>query len=140
MSNRVLHLTLKRQWFDMIASGEKKEEYREVSGFILPRLIELPNGFRHDQATIIYKRVTQAFWYSVGYKGKRSLGLAWLLENGGRWREYDAVTFQHGYKKDSDRVTVEFKGVEYRTGRHEWGAEPGKQYFIIKLGKPISHE
>jgi len=25
----VLNLTLKRKWYDMIASGEKKEEYRE---------------------------------------------------------------------------------------------------------------
>jgi hypothetical protein len=26
----VLHLTLKRKWFDLVLSGEKKEEYREV--------------------------------------------------------------------------------------------------------------
>jgi hypothetical protein len=25
---RILHLTLKKKWFDMIASGEKREEYR----------------------------------------------------------------------------------------------------------------
>ena len=28
--NKTLHLVLKRKWWDMIASGEKKEEYREV--------------------------------------------------------------------------------------------------------------
>jgi len=27
---RILHLTLKKKWFDMIASGEKKEEYRDI--------------------------------------------------------------------------------------------------------------
>ena len=27
---KILHLTLKKKWFDMIASGEKKEEYREM--------------------------------------------------------------------------------------------------------------
>lgn len=26
---KILHLTLKKRWFDMILSGEKKEEYRE---------------------------------------------------------------------------------------------------------------
>lgn len=26
----VLNLTLHRKWFDMIASGEKKEEYRDI--------------------------------------------------------------------------------------------------------------
>jgi len=28
-----LHLNLKRQWFDMIASGEKREEYRAISPY-----------------------------------------------------------------------------------------------------------
>lgn len=27
---KVLHLTIKKEWFDMIASGQKKEEYREI--------------------------------------------------------------------------------------------------------------
>ncbi len=30
---RVLHLTLKKTWFDMIASGEKREEYREMKPY-----------------------------------------------------------------------------------------------------------
>ena len=30
---RVLHLTLKKKWFDMILSGEKKEEYREMKPY-----------------------------------------------------------------------------------------------------------
>ena len=28
---KTLHLNLKKQWFDMILSGEKKEEYRELT-------------------------------------------------------------------------------------------------------------
>lgn len=35
---RVLHLTLKKKWFDMIASGEKKEEYREIKPYWIKRL------------------------------------------------------------------------------------------------------
>lgn len=35
---KVLHLTLKKKWFDMIASGEKKEEYREVKEYWERRL------------------------------------------------------------------------------------------------------
>ena len=33
-----LHLTLKREWFNLIASGEKKEEYREIKGYWDTRL------------------------------------------------------------------------------------------------------
>jgi hypothetical protein len=49
---RVLRLTLKRKWFDMIASGEKKEEYREIKNWIISRLhgktydsVEFSNGY-----------------------------------------------------------------------------------------------
>lgn len=35
---KVLHLTLKKKWFDMIASGEKKEEYRETKPYWVKRL------------------------------------------------------------------------------------------------------
>ena len=28
-----LHLTLKKQWFDMILSGEKTEEYRDIKPY-----------------------------------------------------------------------------------------------------------
>lgn len=35
---KVLHLTLKRKWFEMIASGEKKEEYREQKPYWRTRL------------------------------------------------------------------------------------------------------
>lgn len=34
-----LKLTLKKKWFDMIASGEKKEEYREIKPYWIKRFI-----------------------------------------------------------------------------------------------------
>ena len=49
---RVLRLTLKRKWFGMIASGEKREEYREPGKWIMSRLVgkeydavEFANGY-----------------------------------------------------------------------------------------------
>lgn len=36
---KILHLTLKKKWFDMIASGEKKEEYREIKPYWEKRFI-----------------------------------------------------------------------------------------------------
>jgi hypothetical protein len=41
MSNsiqRILHLTLTKKWFEMIASGEKLEEYRELKPYWVKRL------------------------------------------------------------------------------------------------------
>jgi len=33
-----LHLNVKRKWFDMILSGEKTEEYREIKNYWVNRL------------------------------------------------------------------------------------------------------
>ena len=35
---KILHLTLKKEYFDLIASGEKIEEYREVKPYWIRRL------------------------------------------------------------------------------------------------------
>lgn len=61
----ILHLNLKKRWFDMIASGEKKEEYRDVKSYWSARLladilgnykefdfIRFKNGYRKDAPTI----------------------------------------------------------------------------------------
>ena len=52
---RVLHLTLKKKWFDMIASGEKRDEYREIKPHWDKRLngreydvVKFRNGYRTD--------------------------------------------------------------------------------------------
>jgi hypothetical protein len=45
---KVLHLTLKKKWFDLIASGEKKEEYRECKPYWFERLHgRCGNDYKH---------------------------------------------------------------------------------------------
>jgi len=50
---KTLHLTLKRQWFEMIYLGIKTEEYREIKAFWEKRLsktyerVEFRNGYGH---------------------------------------------------------------------------------------------
>jgi hypothetical protein len=60
-----LHLNLKKQWFDMILSGEKKEEYRDLSTYWETRLI----NFIFDQVTEFKKFDTITF--SNGYAKDR---------------------------------------------------------------------
>lgn len=43
---KILHLTLKKKWFDLIASGKKTEEYRDIKPYWTRRLIDR-NGYRH---------------------------------------------------------------------------------------------
>ena len=57
----ILHLTLKKKWFDMILSGEKKEEYREIKPYwnkrlkfaSFPNTIIFKNGYSKSAPTII---------------------------------------------------------------------------------------
>lgn len=35
---KILNLTLKKKWFDLIASGKKKTEYREIKQYWIQRL------------------------------------------------------------------------------------------------------
>lgn len=49
MTNRTLNLTLKKKWFDLILSGEKKEEYREVKNYFIKRF------FKHEYKQILFR-------------------------------------------------------------------------------------
>jgi len=65
MNKKILHLTLKKKWFDMIKSGQKKEEYREIKDHWIKRLhfdaqdtkpfdlIVFRNGYRPDSPSIV---------------------------------------------------------------------------------------
>jgi len=114
---RTLHLTLKKKWFDMIASGEKPEEYREIKKYWAVRLCGSSQYNGNDKGLLPKDKST--YWngfYPINFE------------------KYDYVKFTNGYGKNAPTKVVEFKGIEIRTGNHEWGAEPGKEYFVIKLG------
>lgn len=49
-----MHLTLKKKWFDLIRSGEKRIEYREVKPYWTKRLIH-ENGIRKDWDEIHFR-------------------------------------------------------------------------------------
>lgn len=104
---KILRLTLKRKWFDLIKSGEKTEEYREIKHYWIHRLCE---DIEH---------------YEVNY---------WE----GVYKKYTHILFVNGYSKESQWFKIQCNGIEIGEGKPEWGAEPGKKYFIIKLGKILT--
>lgn len=71
---KTLHLNLKKKWFDMIASGEKKQEYREDKPYWTVRLakfrkgdvVEFRNGYAKDapKLQVEIKGIT----YGEGYE------------------------------------------------------------------------
>lgn len=47
--DRILHLVLKRKWFEKIKSGEKKKEYRRFCSY-WNKIFDLDSLMRHDGA------------------------------------------------------------------------------------------
>lgn len=77
---KVLHLTLKKKWFDLIEKGVKKEEYREMKPYWTKRLFnDLGNRFESKEYDCIRFRngySKDAPTMDVEFKGvRRDLGI-----------------------------------------------------------------
>lgn len=119
--SRILHLTLKKKWFDMIASGEKKEEYREIKTYWAARLVD-----ELDEPTRFELQEGMAFWLK---------GLVWSARS---FQHYDIVQFKNGYARNAPMIQFEVKNIKADFGKEKWGAEYGKPYFVIELGDKIN--
>ena len=62
---KYLHLTLKKNWFDLILSGEKKEEYREIKPYWEKRLM----GKTYDKVIFRNGYGNHAPWFAIELKG-----------------------------------------------------------------------
>ena len=122
-----LHLTLKKKWFDMILTGIKKEEYREIKPYWLVRFIEwkgMSKSLKEEMCTDLKRKTSAARWnFDNNY-----------CQN----IEYSFIEFKNGYSKNAPSYEIECLGIEIGEGKTKWGAEKGKQYFILKLGRIIT--
>ena len=111
---KTLTLSLKKQWFDLIKSGEKKEEYRELNYYWVARLLENERDLSG---------------HFLSPDGKTFLKV---------FKHFDTLVFTLGYPKAGDterRLTFKNPKIRIGTGKPEWGAEPEKIYFVITWEK-----
>lgn len=126
-----LHLNLKRKWYDMIQSGDKLEEYREIKAYWAARII-LVDG----------KKMSVKWWKEWLEGVSQGFAIVEMLEDylrseKMRFIDFDITTFQNGMSKTADRCTVKHLGIKIKEGKPEWGAEEGVKYFCIQLGSII---
>lgn len=122
---KVLDLVLKGKWYDMIASGEKREEYREIKPYWEKRLLDykgLSDYYQKNSYELNVKRLL--FPHRP------------LIENvsGAFPRGYTHVRFHRGYT--STTMLFKCEGITIGKGNPDLGA-PEEEVFIIKLGKRI---
>ena len=92
----MLTLPIKKKWFDMILSGEKKEEYREIKPYYDSRF-----DFKDD----------------------------------GEFKTYSSqrkIILRNGYSKNSQSILCDVV-ITKGYGRKDWGAEPNKMYYVLKI-------
>lgn len=117
-----LYLPLIAQWYEMIESLIKPEEYRDISSYWIQRLMVLEDG------TKIPKFLAELY-------SKHIETLKVLLSEGKvKFRKFKFVRFSYGYTKRT--MTFELSGITIGKGREEWGA-PSKDVFVIKLGERV---
>ena len=125
-----LQLPLTARWFEMTKSGEKTEDYRDITTYFCNRLL-LVNG-----------NVKSKDWWHRNFFEGRSIQktIASLGNNEVSLNpfEYNIMTLGYPKKDDLSKRLVYFHtGIEIRTGNPKWGAEPNKLYFVIKHGVRI---
>lgn len=123
-----LQLSLKKNWFEMTSSGEKTEDYREITPYWCNRLL------------LFYGEIeSKNFWYRNFFECRSIQKAITSLNNKAvSVKNISTNTMTLGYPKKTDTsriLRLEHKGIEIRTGNPEWGAEPNKLYFVIKHGE-----
>ena len=100
----MLTLPIKKKWFDMILSGEKKEEYREIKPYYAGR-----------------------FYRNYIVSG---VGLEWILNSNPVVCK--DIILRNGYSKNSPSIMC-YVHIEKGYGKEQWGAELGKEYYVLKI-------
>lgn len=112
----ILKLTLNKKWFDMILSGDKVTEYRELKPYWVRRLFdwrEVAVSPEHFLAALIEKK------YPMFLYAKRITKIQFF--NGAHF---------------SDKLphfTVDYTGMQIGQGVEDWGAEKGKEYLCLSF-------
>lgn len=123
MKKKVLTLTISKQWFDMILSGEKTEEYREIKPYWVARLFQ-------NNSNIVDIR-----YLASGLAGRTDLLKGFIDTQRIVLKPFTHVLFINGYRKDSPRIEKEIESITI--GKPKKGLCPDKwldtKFFVIKF-------
>jgi hypothetical protein len=109
----MITMTLTKEWFDLILSGVKTEEYREIKAYWAKRLI---GNYSPNQ--------------EVFYRG------TYLMPFG-----VDKIRFRNGYSKEAREMIVEWKSLEVKCPKIDWcpkDTDYTKFVFCLNLGRVLS--
>lgn len=85
---KILHLPMKLYWFNMVKSGEKPWEYREIKPHWISRLCVDHKGILGDEFMDKHKVISYTF------------------------KQFDIVRMTAGYQKNAPTMDIEFERIE----------------------------
>ncbi len=111
-------------WFDMIRSGVKKEEYREIAG---------ENSSFRNVPLITGVSAKTALDVSLDLGIGEGILADWLLDQ--NWKPWKVLHLTNGYGHDKPQLWAHIESITIGRGKPEWGAPTDRDVFIIKLGE-----
>lgn len=119
----MLILPIKKKWFDMILSGEKKEEYRDIKEYYETRFQNLFGAI-----TIHPLYPPDNFLDRSKYELLQGEAVPEEI----RKDRVQEIIFRNGYSKNSKAIKARCR-LWIGKGRLKWGATPGKQYYVLEI-------
>ena len=128
MEKKVLNLVVAKKWFDMIASGEKNEEYRVIKAYWINRLVEAKYEGSDE-----YRRVTMHPEFDIFISNSKFKEL--LDKKTARFINFTHVRFFNGYSKTRQSIEKEIENITI--GEAKKGVCPdewvGVEFIVIKF-------
>lgn len=116
---KILHLNLKKKWFDLIDKGIKLEEYREIKPYWEKRLVDY-KAIKENIQAIAFKRYMCGIWTDVCKAFPKG---------------YTHVLIRNGYTKHFIIFTI--GEIKIGIGNPVWGA-PSDSVFIITFDRRLT--
>ena len=118
---KMLTLPIKKKWFDMLLSGEKKQEYREIKPYYTRRFQKIlsPDLTRKDGSE-------SPPWIEACRAGQYA-------------KTPFKVLFRNGYSAASPSFVADVC-LSIGGGKESWGAEAGKDYYVLEIQKIYQKE
>ena len=128
MEKKVLNLVVAKKWFDMIASGEKNEEYRVIKAYWMNRLVEAKSEDSEEYRKV---RVSPEFDIFISNAKFKEL----LEKKTARFIHFTHVRFFNGYSKTRQSIEKEIENITI--GEAKKGLCPdewvGVEFIVIKF-------
>lgn len=127
MEKKVLTLSVKKEWFDLIKAGEKREEYREIKPYWVARLFY--DGACKLPPDVVRKLTSSIVKYgdTEQFEAKNGIEVSFI--------PYTHVLFINGYGDDKPRVEKEIVWIDIDRPLRGWCPDDflGKEFFVIRF-------